>query len=166
MTPIIQALADGHDRRRFSCGVEALDRWFHEQAGQSHRKRRTTVWVATDPAEPAIPIGYYSLAPFHLAFEQSPADLRRRLPKEPLPVVLIARLATATAVRGKGLGGLLLIDAVKRSHRASLQVPTHGVVVHAKGDRAAAFYRHHGFLPFADDALHLYLPMATIAALP
>lgn len=166
MNLILEALADSHDRQRFSCAVDALDRWFHDQAGQSHRKRRTTVWVATAPTAPTIPVGYYCLAPFHLTFDQAPEALRKKLPKDPLYVALIARLAVATAVRGQGVGGQLLIDAVKRAHRASLQVPTHGVVVHAKDASAAAFYRHYGFLPFADDALHLYLPMATLAAVP
>ena len=165
MNLIIEALADSHERQRFSSGVEALDRWFHDQAGQSHRKRRTTVWVATDPTAPITPVGYYSLVSFHLTFEQAPEAMRKKLPKDQLYVALIARLAAATAVRGQGVGGRLLIDAVKRAHLASLQVPTHGVVVHAKDEPAAAFYRHYGFLPFADDALHLYLPMATIAAL-
>jgi GNAT superfamily N-acetyltransferase len=166
MNLTIAALADLHERQRFSCGVEALDRWFHDQAGQSHRKRRTTVWVATEAAAPNLPLGYYSLAPFHLAFDDAPEALRRKLPKDPLYVALIARLAVSTAARGRGLGGILLIDAVKRAYQASLQIPTHGVVVHAKDESAAAFYRHFGFLAFADDALHLYLPMATIAALP
>jgi GNAT superfamily N-acetyltransferase len=166
MNLAVEALTDNHERLRFSCGVEALDRWFHDQAGQSHRKRRTTVWVATDRAAPTVPVGYYSLAPFYLVYEHAPEALRRKLPKDPLYVALIARLAAATAVRGKGVGGLLLIDAVKRAHRASLQIPTHGVVVHAKDEATAAFYRHYGFLPFADDPLHLYLPMATIAGLP
>jgi len=162
----IGPLAETHERSRFSSGVEALDRWFHEQAGQSQRKRRTTVWVATEPSHPTVPLGYYSLAPFHVAFDHAPEALRKKLPPEPLYVALIARLAVATDARGRGLGGLLLIDAAKRALQASLQVPTHGVVVHAKDANAASFYRHYGFLPFPDDTLHLYLPMASIAGLP
>lgn len=166
MNLTIGPLTDGHERDRFSCGVEALDRWFHEQAGQSQRKRRTTVWVATDPTQPAIPLGHYSLAPYHLAFDRAPVALRKKLPQEPLYVALIARLAVAASAKGRGLGGLLLIDAAKRALQASLQVPTHAVVVHAKDAEAASFYRHYGFLTFPDDALHLFLPMATIATLP
>jgi len=162
----IGPLDETHRRGLFSSGVEALDRWFHEQAGQSQRKRRTTVWVATAPDHPTVPLGYYSLASFHVAFEHAPESLRKKLPPEPLYVALIARLAVATGARGQGLGGMLLIDAVKRSLKASLQVPTHGVVVHAKDADAASFYRHFGFLPFPDDLLHLYLPMASIEALP
>ena len=165
MNLIIEGLADSHQRQHCTSGVEALARWFHDQAGQSHRKRRTTVWVASDLSAPTVPVGYYCLAPFHLNFDQAPEVLRKKLPKDPIYVALIARLATATAVRGQGVGRRLLIDALKRSHQASLHVPTHGVVVHAKDETAAAFYRHYGFMPFADDVLHLYLPLAVIAAM-
>ena len=161
----IRVLDAQHDRAAFVCGVEALDRWFHEQAGQSQRKRRTSVWVATEAGNAALPLGYYSLAPFHLAFAEAPPALLKRLPPEPIYVALIARLAVAASARGKGLGGVLLVDALKRAHRASLEVPTHAVVVHAKDQPAAAFYRHFGFLPFPDDQLHLFLPMAAVAAL-
>ena len=136
----IRALDDQHDRAAFVCGVEALDRWFHEQAGQSQRKRRTSVWVASEEGKADLPLGYYSLAPFHLAFAEAPPALLKRLPPEPIYVALIARLAVAASARGKGLGGVLLVDALKRAHRASREVPTHAVVVHAL---VAAPRRHH-----------------------
>jgi GNAT superfamily N-acetyltransferase len=160
---IVGALDAEHERGGFASGVDALDRWFKEQAGQSQRKRRTMVWVITRASASRVPLGYYSLAPFHLAFEHCPVALRRRLPQEPVYVALIARLAVAVAARGQGLGSRLIADATERAYRASLEVPAHGVVVHAKSDEAAAFYRHFGFAPFPENARHLFLPVVSIA---
>jgi hypothetical protein len=60
---------------------------------------------------------------------------------------------------------VLLTDALKRTWQASKTVPVQGVIVHAMNDRAAAFYRRHGFLTFPQDAFHLFLPMRSVAAL-
>jgi GNAT superfamily N-acetyltransferase len=160
---VVRALDVEHDRSGFVSGVDALDRWFKEQAGQSQRKRRTTVWVITRVSAPRVPLGYYCLAPFHLAFEHCPVALRRRLPSEPIYVALIARLAVAVSARGQRLGSRLIADATERAYRASLEVPAHGVVVHAKDDDAASFYRHFGFASFPENTRHLFLPMASIA---
>ncbi len=107
-------------------------------------------------------LGYYSLAPWQIAFEQCPAALRRKLPRYPLAVTLLARLAIARPGQGQGLGGELLVDALFQSLRASRTVPVQAVVVHAKDERAARWYSGYGFTAFPERPLHLYLPIATI----
>jgi GNAT superfamily N-acetyltransferase len=77
----------------------------------------------------------------------------------------MARLAVDKGLQGKGLGGVLLADAMKRVWTASEAVPVQAVVVRAKDDRASRFYRSHGFIPFPHEPLHLYLPMKTVSRL-
>jgi GNAT superfamily N-acetyltransferase len=161
----IRSLDDRADRNDFDSGAPALDEWLERQAGQAQRKRLATVWIASPPDDPARILGYYSLAPWQIAFEECPDALRKRLPRYPIHVTLLARLAIATSAQGRGLGGVLLTDALKRTWQASKTVPVQGVIVHAMDDRAATFYRHHGFLTFPKDALHLFLPMGSVAAL-
>ena len=165
MTIDVRPLDERADRANFSCGVGSLDEWLERQAGQAVRRRLASVWVAFPRDDLARVLGYYSLAPWQIAFENCPDALRKRLPRYPLHVTLIARLAVASSAQGEGLGGVLLTDALKRAWSASEIVPVQGVIVHAKDDRAAAFYRHHGFLDFPEEALHLFLPMKSIAAL-
>lgn len=158
----IRRLDDEADRGGFRSGAEALDRWLLEQAGQAMRRRLASVWIASPEGEPATIAGYYSLAPWQIAFETCPDAIRRRLPRYPIALTLIARLAVAAELRGRGLGGILLVDALRRAWTASLLVPVQAVLVHAKDERAAGFYRHHGFLPFPNEPSHLFLPMPSV----
>ena len=161
----IRPLDERAGRSGFDSGAASLDEWLERQAGQAQRKRLASVWVASPPDDPTRVLGYYCLAPWQIAFEDCPDALRKRLPRYPIHVTLLARLAVATSVQGQGLGGVLIADALKRTWKASENVPVQGVVVHAMDDRAAAFYRHHGFLAFPNESLHLFLPMKSVAAL-
>ncbi len=161
----IRAMDDAADRAGFTCGVEALDAWLRQQAGQAQRRRLASVWIASPAAHPERIAGYYSLAPWQVAFEDCPEDLRRGLPRYPIPVILIARLAVASDRQGKGLGGILLVDALQRAGAASGLVPVQAVLVHAKDERAAGFYAHYGFQRFPRQRFVLFLPMATAARL-
>jgi GNAT superfamily N-acetyltransferase len=159
----IRALDERVDRAGFSSGSDPLDAWFHRQAGQSQRKRLASVWIATTDPEPGVVVGYYSLAPWQIAFEEAPPDLTRRLPKYPLAATLLARLAIDRRWQGQGIGGVLLADALRRAHVASKIVPVQLFVVHAKDEKAAAFYATHGFRRFPRTPLDLFMPIASIA---
>jgi GNAT superfamily N-acetyltransferase len=113
------------------------------------------------PSENRV-LGYYTLAAGAVAFEQLPSDAARKLPKHPVPVILLARLAVDQSTQGKGLGEELLLDAFQRALDLSSALGVHAVEVDALDDIAAAFYRRYGFTPLLDDPLHLYLPMATV----
>ena len=107
-------------------------------------------------------IGYYTLAAGAVSFEQLPEDASRKLPKHPVPVVLLARLAVDQSAQGQGLGEVLLLDALQRSLDLSTGLGVHAVEVDAIDDAAAAFYSKYGFTPLLDDPFHLYLPIATV----
>ncbi len=107
-------------------------------------------------------IGYYTPAAGAVAFERLPADAARKLPRHPVPVVLLARLAVDATAQGKRLGEGLLLDALQRSLGLSASLGVHAVEVDALDDAAAVFYRKYGFAPLIDDPLHLFLPLATV----
>ncbi|HET8631980.1 MAG TPA: GNAT family N-acetyltransferase [Thermomicrobiales bacterium] len=161
----IEPLADRHDRASFSCGVEPLDRYLRQQAGQDLRRNLAAVFVLAEVATDRI-AGYYTLSPFTIEPTSLPAALTRRLPDyAALPAVLLGRLAVDERERGQGLGEALLRDALARSYRQRRQIAAMAVVVDAKDDAARAFYEHYGFARFADIPYRLYLPMGTIGDL-
>lgn len=103
----VERLTRRHDRASFRCGNDELDAWFHRHAGQAtlrSESARTFVVVDGDRI-----IGFYSLAAFGVAADDSPAELLRGQPRYPVvPAVLLARLAVDTACQGQGLGERLL----------------------------------------------------------
>jgi ribosomal protein S18 acetylase RimI-like enzyme len=148
------------DRRTFSCGVAELDRYFHQQVTQDIRRRVTSCFIALTGGD--VIAGYYTLASGSIPIAELPPDLARRLPRYPtLPAVRIGRLAVDTKFRGQGFDRLLLWDATLRALRAEQANFT--LLVDAKDDAAVAFYRHHGFVPFATAPRVLFLPLATAA---
>ena len=138
----IEVLGAQHERKGFDSGVPALDRYFREQVTQDVRRLTTTCYVAREAATGRV-AGYYTIAAG--AF---PWPSCRRCPQTAAPLSIgsgrqAGRLAVDQAHRGRGLGGVLLWDAVIRARRSELAV--FAVAVDAEDDPAEAFYRHHGF---------------------
>jgi GNAT superfamily N-acetyltransferase len=159
----IEALSTSHDRTAFACGAEPLDRYLKTQAGQDMRRRVSNCFVALPDGSATI-AGFYTLAVASIPVHDLPEDQTRRLPRYPvLPAVLIGRLAVDQGFKGRQRGAALLFDAILRALRAEPAVLT--VIVDAKDDTAAAFYRHHGFWPFGDRPSHLFLPIEMAARL-
>lgn len=155
----ISPLSSEHDRLAFSCGVDALDRYLQAQASQDVRRHIANCFIAA-PSGTAIIAGYYTLAAASIPVLDLPEDVTKRLPRYPvLPAALIGRLAVDRQYRRRSLGGALLFDAIERALRAEPAV--FAVVVDAKDEDAASFYRHFGFMSFASRPLSLFLPVAT-----
>jgi GNAT superfamily N-acetyltransferase len=151
-----------HDRAVFSCGVAALDDWFHFRAGQDEKRNVARVFVAIDDQRGIV--GFYSLSSFTLAIVDLPAEYSKRLPRyDVIPAALVGRLARDERVRGEGVGGLLLADAVRRVVGASRSLAVFAIVVEATDEKAAAFYRDFGFSPFPSRPLRLFLPTSDAA---
>lgn len=148
-----------HDRSQFDSGTPALNRYLREQVSQDIRRRVAACFVAlTDELRIA---GYYTLATASVPLPDLPEELRRRLPRYgSVPAIRMGRLAVDTAFKGQGLGGALLVNALRRS--ASSDIPAVVLVVDAKDEPAAAFYRYHGFVPLSDSPLTLFLPLANV----
>ena len=157
-------LVSTHDRAGFSCGVPALDIYLQKQAGQDVRRRVAVAFVATPDGKTIA--GYYTLSQYSVELGALPEELAVKLPRYPLvPATLIGRLAVSTTFRGRGLGELLLMDALHRCLAGSRQVASAAVIVDAKDESAVAFYRKYGFLALPKIARRLFLPMPTIEAL-
>ena len=157
----IGPLAKDHDRSGFSCGQPSLDDFLRARAGQYEARRIGKTFVAV-PAGARTVIGYHTLAAGSIEFEHLPPDASRKLPRHPVPVILLARLAVDRSAQGRGLGEALLLDALQRSLDLSTRLGVHAVRVDALDDAAASFYRKYGFVPLLDDPWHLFLPIATV----
>jgi len=151
--------AKRHDRAAFDCGVEPLNRYLKGLAGQHRIKGIATSFVLVDSDRPAQILGYYSLSAASLAFERLTDRDRKGLPAYPIPAVRIGRLATSVAFRGRGLGGLLLQNAIKRILQARNILGVFAVVVEAKDTAAEAFYRKYGFRLCDPQSRQHYLPL-------
>jgi ribosomal protein S18 acetylase RimI-like enzyme len=159
----IEKLSAKHDRSRFDCGSEPLNRYFTQQVTQDIRRRVAACFVAVTSAGAVA--GYYTLASASVPLADLPPDIARKLPRYPsLPAVRMGRLAIDRQFKGQGLGAVLLADALTRA--LSSDIAAFALIVDAKDDAAAAFYRHHGFLAFDDNPRALFLPLATVKALP
>lgn len=157
-----EALSPAHDRLGFSCGVAALDDYLQRQASQDMRRHVAAVFVIVGEDQPQTILGYYTLASYAVETSGLPDETARKLPRYPTtPATLIGRLARS--VDHPGMGCLLLVDALGRILANIQQVASALVVVDAKDDIAAAFYRKHGFIPFGGFDRKLFLPMKTIA---
>jgi len=143
----------------FQSDSQALNRYLREQASQDIRRRVAACFVAL--AEGQRIAGYYTLASASLLLADLPASTGKKLPRYPtVPAVRMGRLAVDRAFKGKGLGGALLADALDRSARS--EIAAFALMVDAKDDAAAAFYRHHGFLALPDSPFTLFLPLASV----
>jgi GNAT superfamily N-acetyltransferase len=107
-------------------------------------------------------LGYYTLASGALSYQNLPESSARRLPRHPVPVILLARLAVDQSVQGKGWGEGLLVDALQRGLDLADKLGIHAVEVDAIDQQAKAFYEKYGFAPLLDNEFHLFLPTATI----
>lgn len=158
----IAPLTASHDRRSFSCGVEALDEYLRRFARQHADANVSRTYVAAVGIEIC---GYYSLAMSGIRKENLPARHAGRFPNFPLPVARLARLAVATQHQRQGLGELLLADALRRCLRLSEEIGMIGVVVDAKDERARKWYQRYEFERLPDSPLTLWLPTVALARL-
>jgi ribosomal protein S18 acetylase RimI-like enzyme len=137
-------LGPKHDLSQFANGKHpVLDDWLRDRAGVGEGLSARTYVITTDDGRRVI--GYYSISTASEQRQILPsAKLRRNMP-DPIPLLLIGRLAVDHAFRGRGLGGDLLMDAVERCVAAAEIVGCRGVVTHAIDDEAVGFYEHYGF---------------------
>ena len=158
----IQPLGADHDRGTFSCGVPALDRYLREQAGQDARRRVAAPFVAT--ADGAKVLGFYTLSATSIELTDVPAALAKKLPRYPrLPATLLGRLATDLSARRRGLGRVLLVDAITRAVRS--EIASFAMILDAKDESAASFYAREGFLRLPGTPIRFVRRMGDLAAL-
>ena len=160
----IEALGPQHERANFSCGVEPLDIYFRQQAGQDLKKHAAVPFIITPDGKRVA--GYYTLSQYAVELGVIPEAIKKKLPRYPMvSVTLLGRLAVSREFHGQGLGQKLLMDALYRSLQLSNQVASAGVIVDAKDRSAVEFYKKYGFLELPLVERRLFLEMATIEAM-
>lgn len=157
-----EPLGPGHDLSDFSCGQPSLDEWLRRRAlaNQASGASRTYVVCSAERV-----IGYYALAAGAVAVCEATGRVRREMP-DPIPVMVLGRLAVDRRRQGRGLGLDLLRDAVLRTLKAAEIVGVRALLVHALDERAAHFYLRAGFSPSPLRPLTLMLRLADARGLP
>lgn len=152
-----EKLQAGHEVSAFDCGEPVLNDWLRRRALQNQQSGASSTYVILDGMRV---VGYYSLAAGSVARDTAPGRVRRNMP-EPMPVVVLGRLAIDRAFQGGGLGRALLRDALLRIMSASEIIGVRAILVHALSERAKHFYEEHGFVPSPVNPSTL---MVTVAA--
>lgn len=147
-----------HELNAFSCGVPELDEWLRDRARRNERQDVSRTFVACRGTRV---VGYYALAAGAVARVEAPKPLTRNSP-DPIPAILLGRLAVDQREQGSGLGAFLLRDALIRCIRAAEAIGARAVMVDAISDEAIAFYRRYEFIPSPLRPSMLFSPMAFI----
>lgn len=149
-------LTGRHDRLGFDCGRQELNDWLRQVARQHQDKGLSRTFVAIREDEPARICAYYALTLAELEIRHLPDAWRKKLPRR-IPGVRLGRLAVERQYQGKGLGELLLVDALTRARRIYAEAGGIGLFVDALDEQAAGYYRRFGFEVAPDNPLLLFL---------
>lgn len=155
--PIIEVPPENY--KKFTCGTKELDEYLARFARTNHKKgiRKSFIEMRQNVA-----VGYYTVSMGAIEFTHLPESSRQGIPKYPIPVARIGRLAVDINMQGKGFGAYILWDAFHRILEASRLVAAYAIVVDAKNDSAKRFYEYHGFTSLASHSYSLFLPLKTI----
>ncbi|NII73805.1 putative N-acetyltransferase YhbS [Dyella sp. SG562] len=155
-----QPLSAHHQLEPFACGVDSLDRWLRRRAAGNQAKGASRTYVACEGARVAA---FYALASSAVAGDLATSRFSRNMP-DPVPVVVLGRLAVDRAWQRQGLGRALVRDACLRMGHAADAIGIRGMLVHALSHEARAFYCHVGFDPSPLDPMLLMITLADLQA--
>ncbi|MFT4242310.1 MAG: GNAT family N-acetyltransferase [Acidovorax sp.] len=154
-------LAPQHDVAAFASGTDSLDQWLQRRALKNQATGASRTFVACD-AQGRV-MAYYALASSAVTLDAAPGRFRRNMP-EPIPVVVLARLAVHQPVQGAGVGRALVRDAGQRVLQAADAIGIRGMIVHALSPNAQAFCERLGFEPSPLDPMTLMVTLADLRA--
>jgi GNAT superfamily N-acetyltransferase len=149
-------LTGNHDRQGFDCCRQELNVWLRQVARQHQEKGLSKTFVAVLDERPTQICGYYALTLAELENRHLPESWRKKLPRR-IPGVRLGRLAVDQRYQGKGLGELLLVDAIRRAQRIYSEAGGIGLFVDALDGTAAQYYLRFGFEASPDNPLLLFL---------
>jgi len=156
-----EPLTAAHRVADFKCGEPILDEWLHRRALANQETGASRSYVVVD--ETGKVVGYYALAAGALLAKEASGRVRRNMP-DPIPVMVLGRLAVLTAHQNRGLGRDLLRDAVLRTLQAAEIAGFRALLVHALHEKAASFYVRSGFCPSPVRPLTLMLLLSDARA--
>ena len=149
----IEKLQRQHAVESFTCGQPELDRFLVRHALQAQQSNSSQTYIALNSAEV---VGFYTLVAGQVEHADAPPRVAKGMPRHPIGLMVLARLAVHSSMQGRGLGSGLLLDAMSRILQVADIVGVRALAVHAKDDQAAEFYRHFGFEPSPTDPHHLF----------
>jgi predicted N-acetyltransferase YhbS len=155
-----EPLIEHHDIEAFVSGVESLDHWIKRRALKNQVTGASRTFVS---CESRSVIGYYALASSAITVDAAPGRFRRNM-TDPIPVVVLGRLAVDRSLQGQGVGRALVRDAGHRVIQAADTIGIRGLIVHALSDDAKAFYEKVGFEPSPLDPMILMMTLADLKA--
>ncbi len=156
-----QPLSTAHRLDEFSCGEQELDDWLRRRAIVNQARGASRTFVVADQESRVY--GYYAMAAGAVSHQMATGGVRRNMP-EPIPVMVLARLAVDHRAQGIKLGGALLQDAVNRALVVSQNTGVRALLVHSLHDRAKSFYEHYGFEISPADPMTLMLRLSSAKA--
>jgi len=154
-----EPIQEGYDHSTFNSGRPILDDWLRKRAPQSEGLSARTFVVCDGQTV----VGYYCIATGGIIRADAAKKAQRNMP-DPIPVIILGRLAVDERYQGQGIGGGLLKDAIRRVINVSREVGVRAILVHALDDEAREFYLKYGFLPCPVDPRTLILPLETAEA--
>ena len=148
---MIELLDKKHNKETFDCGKELLNNYLKTQAGQDIKRKLSACFVLSESETNTI-LGYYTLSNNSIPLNSFPEQIRKKLPKSytSIPTTLLGRLAIDKHQQGKGIGKILLIDALKRSYEISEKIGSFAVVVDPIDEEAEKFYTKYDFIKLPD----------------
>ena len=149
-------LDQGHRLEDFQCSAPELTKWLLERARQNQASGASRCFVVCEGQQHVV--GYYALAAGAVSHEQAPGRIRRNMP-DPIPVIVLGRLAVHVDWTGRGIGRGLLKDAVQRALQTCEQVGARALLCHAIDETAKAFYLKHGFVASPIHEMTVMLPL-------
>jgi GNAT superfamily N-acetyltransferase len=155
-----EPLSDHHQVEDFISGETSLDDWLKRRARANQASGASRTYVVCDNGKV---IAYYALASGALTVESAPGKFRRNMP-DPIPVVVLARLAVDRSYRGRGVGRALFRDGARRVVHAADAIGIRGIVVHAISDEARKFYLALGFDPCLQEPMTLVVTLSDVRA--
>jgi GNAT superfamily N-acetyltransferase len=150
----VEKLRRDHPVENFDCGREELNRYLVRYAWQNQQTGAAQTYVGIVGE---VMVGYHSLAVASLSLEDAPERLTKGLAKHPVPVMLLARIATDRRWQGQGVAKALLRDAMQRTLRAAEIAGIRALAMHAKYEETWRFYEHFDFVPSPTDPMHLFV---------
>lgn len=156
-----EPLATAHLLAEFGCGETSLDEWFNRRALANQLSGASRTFVVAD--QDARVYGYYAMAAGAVSHQEATSGVRRNMP-DPIPVMVLARLAVDQRAQGIKLGAALLQDAVNRAVAVSHNAGVRALLVHALDERAKQFYEHYGFQESSQHPMTLMLRLNTMKA--
>ena len=153
-----EPISSAHNLTGFSCGHESLDNWLTQRALKNEANNSTRTFVVCNGDNV---VGYYSLAAGSVMRDHATSKLQRNSP-DPIPVIILCRLAVQSGLQGRGIGRSLVRDALLRSIRAAEDIGVRAILVHALDGKVVKFYLDLGFEPSPIQEETFFMPLMQV----